>query len=99
MLLSHDPECFRQAAAKDVALTLAGHTHGGQIALPFLARWVSFSRLTHHFSLGLYRIGRSTLYVHPGLGTDRPADAARRGAGGGDPAAQGRETRGSPLGS
>ncbi len=72
MLLSHDPECFRQAAAKDVALTLAGHTHGGQIALPFLARWVSFSRLTHHFSLGLYRIGRSTLYVHPGLGTTGP---------------------------
>jgi predicted MPP superfamily phosphohydrolase len=72
LLLAHDPERFRQAAKRDVALTLAGHTHGGQIAFPFLSRWISLSHLTHHFHQGLYRIGRSTLYVHPGLGTTGP---------------------------
>jgi hypothetical protein len=72
VLLAHDPERFRQAAKRDVALTLAGHTHGGQIAFPFLSRWISLSHLTHHFHQGLYRIGRSTLYVHPGLGTTGP---------------------------
>jgi hypothetical protein len=72
VLLAHDPERFRQAAKRDVALTLSGHTHGGQIAFPFLSRWISLSHLTHHFHQGLYRIGRSTLYVHPGLGTTGP---------------------------
>jgi hypothetical protein len=72
VLLSHDPERFRQAMKKDVALTLSGHTHGGQIAFPFLSRWVSLSHLTHHFHQGLYREGRSALYVHPGLGTTGP---------------------------
>jgi len=72
VLLAHDPERFRQAAKRDVALTLSGHTHGGQIAVPFLSRHLSLSHLTHHFHQGLYRIGRSTLYVHPGLGTTGP---------------------------
>jgi predicted MPP superfamily phosphohydrolase len=72
VLLAHDPERFRQAAKRHVALTLSGHTHGGQIAFPFLSKWISLSHLTHHFHQGLYRIGRSTLYVHPGLGTTGP---------------------------
>ncbi len=72
ILLAHDPERFVQACARDVALTLSGHTHGGQIAFPFLSRWVSLSHLTHHFHQGLYTKGLSTLYVHPGLGTTGP---------------------------
>jgi predicted MPP superfamily phosphohydrolase len=72
ILLSHDPERFTQAAARDVALTLSGHTHGGQIAFPFLSRWVSLSHLTHSFHQGLYKKGDATLYVHPGLGTTGP---------------------------
>ena len=72
VLLAHDPERFRQAAKRDVALTLSGHTHGGQIAVPFFSRHLSLSHLTHHFHQGLYKIGRSTLYVHPGLGTTGP---------------------------
>jgi predicted MPP superfamily phosphohydrolase len=72
VMLAHDPERFREAAKKDVALTLSGHTHGGQIAVPFLSRWASLSHLTHHFHQGLYRNGSSTLYVHPGLGTTGP---------------------------
>jgi predicted MPP superfamily phosphohydrolase len=72
ILLAHDPERFRQAAKMNVELTLSGHTHGGQIAFPFLSKWISLSHLTHHFHQGLYRKGGASLYVHPGLGTTGP---------------------------
>jgi len=72
ILLAHDPERFRAASKMDVDLVLSGHTHGGQVGLPFLARWVNFSRLAHHYNLGIYTRGKSTLYVHPGLGVTGP---------------------------
>lgn len=72
VLLSHDPERFVHAAKAKVDLVLSGHTHGGQIALPFFARHVNASKLAHHYHLGVYKKGRTTLYVHPGLGTTGP---------------------------
>ncbi len=72
VLLSHDPERFPHAAKAGVELTLSGHTHGGQLAVPFLSRVASLSHLTHHYHLGIYKKGRATLYVHPGLGTTGP---------------------------
>ncbi|MCL2724647.1 MAG: metallophosphoesterase [Polyangiaceae bacterium] len=72
VLLAHDPVSFPHAAMRNVDLVLSGHTHGGQIALPFLARHVNMSRLAHRYHLGTYKSGRSTLYVHPGLGTTGP---------------------------
>jgi len=72
LLLSHDPDEFRSASRHGVDLVLSGHTHGGQVAFPLLARHVNLSRLSHQYHLGLYRRGKSTLYVHPGLGTTGP---------------------------
>jgi len=72
ILLAHDPDEFRAAAKRDVDLVLSGHTHGGQVAVPFFARDYNLSKLSHHYHLGLYRRGKSTLYVHPGLGTTGP---------------------------
>jgi predicted MPP superfamily phosphohydrolase len=72
ILLAHDPDEFDEAAARDVSLTLSGHTHGGQVAFPFLAKWVTPSRIAHNYSLGLYQKDKSVLYVHPGLGTTGP---------------------------
>jgi predicted MPP superfamily phosphohydrolase len=72
ILLAHDPDEFRAAAKRDVDLVLSGHTHGGQVAIPFFARNYNLSKLSHHYHLGLYRRGKSTLYVHPGLGTTGP---------------------------
>jgi uncharacterized protein len=69
ILLAHDPDLFAEAAARHVPLTLSGHTHAGQLAIPFLARWLSLSHLAHRFHEGFYRRGASTLYVSPGLGT------------------------------
>lgn len=72
VLLAHDPKSFEEAAAAGADVVLSGHTHGGQIAVPFLYRWLSFSSLAHGYNVGFYRRGRSTLYVHPGLGTTGP---------------------------
>lgn len=72
VLLAHDPEVFPAAAKKGVDLMLSGHTHGGQIAVPFMAKRFSFATLAHEFNVGIYTIGDATLYVHPGLGTTGP---------------------------
>jgi predicted MPP superfamily phosphohydrolase len=72
VLLAHDPVRFDAAAERGVELVLSGHTHGGQVAMPFLSRAVSLSSLAHKYNVGFYRSGRSTLYVHPGLGTTGP---------------------------
>ena len=70
--LAHDPQLFLALARCGVALVLSGHTHWGQLALPFVAERVNLSRLSYRYHAGLYYFGASTLYVHPGLGTTGP---------------------------
>jgi uncharacterized protein len=72
VLLAHDPDLWLHAREQGVSLTLSGHTHGGQVAVPFLGRWLSLSHLAHRFHTGVYRDGAATLYVSPGLGTTGP---------------------------
>jgi predicted MPP superfamily phosphohydrolase len=69
VLLAHDPALFPDAAARGVELTLSGHTHGGQLGFPFLARRWNLARVMTRFASGFYREGASTLYVNHGLGT------------------------------
>ena len=68
VLLAHDPALFPEAAAHGVDLTLAGHTHGGQLGVPFLAKRFNLARLMTEFTTGIYKRGPSTLYVNRGLG-------------------------------
>ena len=72
VLLAHDPDRFPQAVERRVDVVLSGHTHGGQVAMPFLARFINASKLAHKFHIGVYKDGDSTLYVHPGMGTTGP---------------------------
>lgn len=71
VLLAHDPELFPQAQARGVDLTLSGHTHGGQLGVPGVRR-LSLARLITRWTAGLYRQGRSWLYVNRGVGTTGP---------------------------
>lgn len=69
LLLTHRPDVFRQAAAAGVSLTLAGHTHGGQLALPWGGgRRRNLADFVTSFSRGLFRAGDAYLYVNSGLG-------------------------------
>lgn len=72
VLLAHDPVLFPEAAERGVDLVLSGHTHGGQVAVPLLARKLNLARLITRFTNGVYTSGSSTLYVNRGLGTTGP---------------------------
>lgn len=72
VLLAHDPLLFPEAAAAGVELTLSGHTHGGQFAVPVLHRRLNLARFASPFTVGLYRAGDSILHVSRGAGTTGP---------------------------
>jgi predicted MPP superfamily phosphohydrolase len=55
ILLSHNPDTFPRAAAMGIALSLAGHTHGGQLRFTLGKRQWSPARLLTPFVAGLYR--------------------------------------------
>lgn len=69
MLLSHRPEVFPAAARRGVRLTLAGHYHGGQVALALFGRRLSLADLRTPYPEGRFRIGSAHLYVGRGIGT------------------------------
>ncbi|MBI3783091.1 MAG: metallophosphoesterase [Deltaproteobacteria bacterium] len=69
ILLSHRPDVFPQAAGRGVALTLSGHTHGGQLAMPwFNGRYRNLAEFITPFDRGLYERDGRFLYVNCGLG-------------------------------
>jgi predicted MPP superfamily phosphohydrolase len=72
VLLAHYPVSFDSAAERGVELVLSGHTHGGQIGLPFVGERVNVATRTGQHRRGVYRRGRSWLYVNAGLGTTGP---------------------------
>jgi predicted MPP superfamily phosphohydrolase len=74
ILLVHRPEAFEQAAKLGFPLVLAGHTHGGQIALPTPGGHWNPARAITRFYRGLYHAPehRSILYVNRGLGVAGP---------------------------
>ncbi|MGA9929860.1 MAG: metallophosphoesterase [Terriglobales bacterium] len=84
VLLSHNPNSFHRAAELGIELSLAGHTHGGQVKFEIVDHSVSPARLISPFVAGLYRLPMPTntgpgsannglqkaaLYVNRGLGT------------------------------
>lgn len=79
LLLMHSPDGIAEAVVRGVDLTLSGHTHGGQIRLPFVGAPYTHVRLGRRMSSGYYsrkrlrrvigiRPGRTQLYVTRGLG-------------------------------
>ena len=68
LLLSHNPDVFPQVPSR-VALTLSGHTHGSQIALPFLRDLVTPSKFGARYTGGHIVEGGRHLYVSDGIGT------------------------------
>jgi len=82
ILLSHNPNSFPKAAELGIELSLAGHTHGGQIQIEIVDHRWSPARFMTSYVAGLYQIpmatvveapgtaaGKACLYVNRGLGT------------------------------
>jgi predicted MPP superfamily phosphohydrolase len=68
LLLYHSPDLIREAAGRGIDLHLGGHTHGGQIRLPFYGAIVTFSRYGKQYEAGLFQEGDTTMYISRGLG-------------------------------
>lgn len=66
ILATHSPDLFPQVPAR-VSLTLAGHTHGGQVNVPWLRRLWTPGRYADPV---VEEAGR-VLFVHPGIGTSK----------------------------
>ncbi len=69
ILLSHNPNTFDRAAELGIDLSLAGHTHGGQVTLEYISPDISPARLITAYVRGWFQKGDSQLYVNRGIGT------------------------------
>lgn len=68
LLFTHNPDVFPEVPAH-VALTIAGHTHGGQVYIPGIGRPVVPSDFDERFAIGhIIEFGRH-LFVSSGIGT------------------------------
>jgi predicted MPP superfamily phosphohydrolase len=69
ILLSHNPDVFPVAAAQGYNLVLAGHTHGGQVAVEILDQSISLVRFVTPYVYGFFQSGAAAEYVTRGIGT------------------------------
>jgi predicted MPP superfamily phosphohydrolase len=72
IFLEHYPSSIPNLSRHGVDLYLCGHTHGGQVRLPFYGAVMTLDKYGKRFEAGLYRVGAMTAYVNRGLGMDPP---------------------------
>ena len=66
--LAHNPDSVDRLVGTHVKLLLAGHTHGGQINIPYLTEIILGKYTRGDFKRGLYQRGEQQVYVTAGLG-------------------------------
>jgi uncharacterized protein len=69
IFLYHSPDFMEKAVQNNVDLYCAGHTHGGQVALPFYGALVTASIYYKAYESGLHHVKNTYIYVNRGLGT------------------------------
>ena len=69
ILLAHFPETVDRLPPGTFELVLSGHTHGGQICLPYPGGKVRFGGLKPPYPEGVYELPGTTLVVSRGIGT------------------------------
>lgn len=68
LVLMHQPHSLAALRGVPFALAMAGHTHGGQVAIPWLTRWWFRMARDEIYINGLYRTPQGELFVTPGIG-------------------------------
>ncbi len=71
ILLAHSPNVIKEATESNIDLVLVGHTHGGQVYIPYLTeKFIPARRKSGiGFVKGLYEIDQTKMYVNRGIGT------------------------------
>lgn len=70
IFLYHSPGLALDLGGLNVDLYLCGHTHGGQVALPFYGALITLSRYGKKYEAGKYIIGNTILYINRGIGME-----------------------------
>ncbi len=69
VLMSHNPDVFPVAARQGYDLTIAGHTHGGQVRVEILREDLNIARFFTPYVDGLYSENGRSIFVSRGIGT------------------------------
>lgn len=67
----HSPDSAPETAALGYPFMVAGHTHGGQVRLPWVGALVTNCTMPRRLASGLMSMGPSVLHTSPGLGTSK----------------------------
>ncbi|HEY6329080.1 MAG TPA: metallophosphoesterase [Blastocatellia bacterium] len=70
VFLYHYPDLIPDLSTHPIDLYCAGHTHGGQVALPLYGALVTLSKFGKRYESGLYRVNHTWLYVNRGIGME-----------------------------
>ena len=70
VLLCHVPSVILELEGTGVDLCLSGHTHGGQVAMPFYGALLTLSPTGKRFEQGLYLHEGTYLYINRGIGME-----------------------------
>ena len=68
IILTHRPDVWDESRVRGANLTLAGHTHGGQVGFRVGPLNLNPVHLVHKYAMGLYEDGQKYLYVNVGVG-------------------------------
>jgi len=72
IIVSHNPDYVESLPPGSADLVLCGHTHGGQVVLPFFGAPMLPSYYGQKYRSGLVRNGETTVYVSRGVGVGSP---------------------------
>ncbi len=72
ILLTHSPDQIDWAKPYEFDLIFAGHTHGGQIAIPGIGPIVAPSKYGVLYAAGTFQIGKTLMHVSRGISGDEP---------------------------
>jgi len=70
ILLYHYSDLVESLAGLNIDLYLSGHTHGGQIRLPFYGALITLAKFGKKYEAGMYTVGKTILYVNRGIGLE-----------------------------